>query len=373
MVSQVDFNYMPLIAQSFKELEAKKAAFLMKIYPALSSEVSSLLDSMLLIFIMWTAAMMVWQPGTFKERFQSLLKTGFAAALVYICLGQSTEDSPVFQFFIYPIEDGSLRLSAFILELFGAKASSATFDVDNVYGSLAALVEAQIMMIVNFGFNLLRIGGLDGLWSAVVGALFTIATVTALLFPYTYAYVYIIFSLIDVMFTMLLIGSISPLLLAMGLFGATRSYLTQGCKIISGAAFTMPFLSVAFGFTISIIRPEIDRAANMLMCADIKNKDLETCKNLGGFDIFSYVADPHFYLLIVLGWVSVLCLMQARGIVADLTQTNNSGVAAGIASAGALKSLKIMKDAAIQGGKGTVNAAIGAGKTVKNLADHFMK
>lgn len=373
MASPAEFNYTPLIAQAFNELEAKKTAFLVKMYPALSTEISSLLDSSFLIFIMWTAAMMVWQPGSFKDRLQKLLKLSFAAALVYICLGQRVDDSPVFQYFINPLEDGSLKLSAFILELFGAKSSYADFDQRNIYGSLASMVEAQVMMIVNFAFQLARIGGLDGLWSSIVGGLFALTTAVALLIPYTYSYVYIIFSLIDVMFTLMLIGSVSPILLAMGLFDLTRSYFTQGCKIISGAAFTMPFLSIAFGFTISIISPEINRASIMITCSNIANKDLDECKRLGAFDIFSYVTDPHFSLLIVLGWVSVLCLMQARGIVADLTQTSNSGVAASIASAGTLKSMNMMKNAAIQGGKGTVNAAISAGKTVKNLVDHFTK
>lgn len=373
MTDGIDFNYVPLIAQVFKEIEAKKTEFLSAIYPALAGEVVSLLDTAFLLFIMWIAAMMVWQPGTFRERLQALLKTSFAAALIYICLGQSASDSPVFQYFISPIEEGSLKLSGFIIDQFGASTSLSTFDPDNLYGSLSSVVEAQVMMIVDFGWFLLRLGGLEnGFWSGVVGALFAIPTTIALLAPYTYAYVYIIFSLIDVMFTFLLIGSVSPILLAMSLFPVTRSYFVQGCRIISGAAFTVPFLSIALGFTISIIKPEINRASTMKMCTFAENKDLDVCKSLKGIDIYSYITDPHFYILMVLGWVSVLCLMQARVVAADLTQTSNSGIPAAIASAGTMKSLNMIKDAVVQGGKGTAKMTIGAGKKAAELAKHFM-
>ncbi len=357
-----------LIAAKFALIEGLRNQFVAKLYPELATQISPVLDGFYMLYVMWTAAMMVWQPGSFRDRAVTLLKVSFATSLIYVTLGQDSSSSPVFSFFITPLEEGSLQLAAFIISLFGQQGPGVG-NSSSLYGNLAAVVEAQALSIwelCNFLFRLAAVSS-----GFVVPTLYAIFLVIILITPFIFVFVYFAFSLIDVLFSLLLLGSLSPLWLICIVFESTRGYAYRAARIVVGTILVPPFLSIALGFSVSLIQPEIEKAKLLKPCVLKGGKDLAICRDFP-LDIFSYSETGDFILLIVLGGVSVLLHLKARALASDLSQTADSGTPAAVASAVTMAGWGMAKWSSVEATKLTANTLAQGGSKAVDLARHFM-
>ncbi len=356
-----------LIAAKFALIEELRNQFVAKLYPELATQISPVLDGFYMLYVMWTAAMMVWQPGSFQDRAITFLKVSFTTSLIYVALGQDSSASPVFSFFINPLEEGSIKLSAFIISLFGQNSDFGASA--SLYGNLAAVVEAQAMSIWGLCNFIFRLADLSS--GLIVPMMWAIFICFILMAPFIFVFIYFAFSLIDVMFSLLLIGSLSPLWLTCAVFESTRGYAYRAARIVAGTILVPPFLSVALGFSVWIIQPEIEKAQLLKPCALPGGKDLPACRDFP-LDIFSYTETSDFILLVVLGGISVLLHLKARALASDLSQTADSGMPAAIASAVTMGALGAGKWGTIQGAKLTGKVVFQGGKAGLELAKHFM-
>lgn len=364
-----------LIASSFATLERLRDLFIERLYPMLGSQISPLLEQALVVFVMWTAARMALNPGRFKDYAAQVGKTMFGATLVFIMLGQDASESPVFTYGIRPLEGDCLALAKQIVSIFGVSSGGAG---GSAYGSLAAVVEAQAYNVWKLCGFLFTLAGLESGVSSIGAYIYALFICTALIIPFVFVFVYFGFCLIEVMFLLLLAGSLSPLWLVAALFGATRSWAVNAAKIVANAVLIPPFLAVALGFTMSIIQPEIDRATSMSRCYE-QRYEPGNCKGETVPDIYSYAGSNRFLLLVALGWVSVLCHVAARRKAAEITGSSDSGTAAALTTGAFSATAGLLKAAGYKGVQYTASAAQAAGggllagaNKAAELAQHFI-
>lgn len=282
--------------------------------------------------------------------------------------------SPVFAYFITPIETMSIELAKHIISAFGTQAPS---QAGSLYGSLAAVVEEQaysIWRLCSFIFGLAGMQGPLAAPAAYIYAIFICAIIAA---PFVIVFSFFCFCLVEVLFKLLLMGSLSPIWLCAALFAPTRPWAIAAARIVAGSALSIPFLAVALGFTMAIVQPKVDEALSMQVC--IENKDASDFCKSAQLDIFKWTSDNNFILLLGLGWISVLCHLSARRLAGEVTAHSDPGTATALTAGAFSASAGLAKAASLKGAQITASAAqtvggglLAGGNKAVDLAQHFL-
>jgi hypothetical protein len=363
-----------LIAPIFAKLEALRDQFVAKLYPDIAQGITPFLEAAFGVYALFWAAQVVINPASFKRQIVSFLKVAFTLSLVLTMLGQDAQASPVFAYFITPVETMSVELAKHIITAFGNQAPS---HAGSLYGSLAAVVEEQAYSIWRLCTFIFTLAGMQGPLAAPAAYIYAIFVCGIIAAPFVIVFSFFCFCLIEVLFKLLLMGSLSPIWLCAALFAPTRPWTIGAARIVAGSALSIPFLAVALGFTMAVVQPKIDEALSAQAC--IENKDASPSCEAVQLDLYTWTGSPEFILLLGLGWISVLCHLSARRLAGEVASHSDPGTATALTAGAFSASAGLAKAAGLKGAQLTASAAqavggglvAGGGKALE-LAQHFL-
>lgn len=395
-------------AAFFDGLDAVKQTFSYKVFGTIAPQAEEIFGQGLLLFIMWTTAMMVWQPGSFQQRFVGLSKLLLASTVVFTLIKPDsvTSEPLVYSMFITPIESMSIEYGKEIISLSGVGVGAGT--AKSQYGTLSCMVESQVWKITNAAKAIIVwVKGSSSILSVDAFMGFIAATMMAL--PYVFVLAIFAAFMVEAMFKIVAAGIIAPVLVPFAIFPPLRPFTIAGLRIIFGAALTIIFASGAMGFSMSVVdkyasnfQEQADvlttgastRDANEAARADCNKLDdeyglkrnrpdmKEYCKALDDQwnqstsnevklheqGIFSIFFTEDYWMLFLIGFASVLLHLSAKSLASNISGANDGAGPAAATVAAAKLTLGAGAFAASRvafgsGGIGTTASAFMRGET----------
>jgi hypothetical protein len=327
------------------------------------------------------ALLLIAQPQKGKERAEGLGVSIFCFALAILLLSQSGTNSNVLEVF-WMIEDMALSISIemlqklptytanlggfpFELDLAGATINVGGETVVNGYAVLAALIEKQMLDVINL-FGRIAYGEGTFIGPAIVTRI--IMCIVGIL-PFLFVLGIFAAFMAEAMFKYVAMAAATPILICLFPVKFFRPFSTAGIRILIGAFFTLIFAAGAMGFTMVAVENFKGNIDNKLKLAEQAAKDYSTtrfrfhCNQymswsdqilpasdawehiFGGYSPEDFnppipeavcrdaieraakgswiVFDPAFLMLIVIGFLSVLLHLSAKTLASNISGAND--------------------------------------------------
>jgi len=337
----------------FDQLELASDDFTAQIYNEIGPALHGIMKSALIGYVLVYGLLMIL--GKYKVEQLPQVANIFILTSIAIVM---TNDYTVYQDWVHePLQRLGLGLGGIVLDL--ARKTNSDLPPPGThsgYSQLIHMVEIMVWGVFRFCADMLTSGG--GLFNPV-------KAIAAIMLMIPYLFVLALFSafLIEAMFKFVAIGVAAPLLIAGIPYQFTRAFATSGFRILLGAVLTIFFAAAAMGFTMSTVHSRVIVLESQYGFAafNLEKKRVEQiCATGGGFGgedanvttdacalatanlsemnerVQNFgVFTSEFFVLFVIGFVSILLHLQAKSLASNLSGSQDgAGPAAAVVGGG---------------------------------------